>query len=314
MRVDRRRFFVLSSGVLAAAPLVRAVGRLEPGLSEAQAPAWKPLFTDVRRNVGVFTARGGTIGWLLNADGVVAIDTQYPDSAKACVDGLRAKAGGRQIDLVINTHHHIDHTGGNAVFRAGARRIVAQAGVPALQRTVAAATTGADTPVVADATFEHTWSDRVGDERVTASYDGPGHTGADAVVHFERAHVVHMGDLLWLERHPRIDRPAGASIANWITILEKTAKAYPGDTIFVAGHAKDGVPVTADRAAVLRFRDYFDAVMTLARREIGRGQSRDAVIATTTLPGFEAFQTSGAALSLAGALGAAFDELTARPR
>ena len=54
-------------------------------------------------------------------------------------------------------------------------------------------------------------------------------------------------------------------------ILEKVAKDMPADTIFIAGHAKDGLPATVDRKAVLRFRDYFDAVLTLARKGDRRG-------------------------------------------
>jgi cyclase len=314
MKIDRRQFIVVSSGALAVTPFARA---LAAGQAPAQAPAQAapppavPKFEDVRRNVGVFTMRGGTIGWLVNKDAVLVVDTQYPDTAKTCFDGLKQKTAGRPLDLVINTHHHADHTGGNAVFRAEAKKLVAQARVPELQRTVAAATPNSPAPVVADATFEKTWSEKFGDETVTAQYNGPGHTGGDALVHFERAHVVHMGDLLFHERHPRVDRPAGASIQNWIKILDKVVKDMPADTIFIAGHSKEGLPVAVDRKAVLRFRDYFDAVLTTVRKGVAQGQTKEAVAATVALPGFEGYQ-GGGALTLAGVLGVAFDELTAK--
>jgi hypothetical protein len=121
-----------------------------------------------------------------------------------------------------------------------------------------------------------------------------------------------MGDLLFHEFHPRVDRAAGASIQNWIKILEKVAKDMPGDTIYVAGHAKTGLAPTVDRKAVLRFRDYFDAVLALTRKSIAQGQTKEALTATPTLPGFDGYQTSGTALSLAGVLGVAYDELTAK--
>lgn len=314
MKIDRRQFIVVSSGALAVTPFARA---LAAGQAPAQPPAQAaappavPKFEDVRRNVGVFTMRGGTIGWLVNKDAALVVDTQYPDTAKTCLDGLKQKTAGRPLDLVINTHHHADHTGGNAVFRAEAKKLVAQARVPELQRTVAAATPNSPAPVVADATFEKTWSEKFGDETVTAQYNGPGHTGGDALVHFERAQVVHMGDLLFHERHPRVDRPAGASIQNWIKILEKVVKDMPADTIFIAGHSKEGLPVSVDRKAVLRFRDYFDAVLTTVRKGVAQGQTKEAVAATVALPGFEAYQ-GGGALTLAGVLGVAFDELTAK--
>src|SRR5436190_23243387 len=131
MKIDRRQFIALSSGALAVSPFARASGAQAPAQTPAQAqPPAVPKFEDVRRNVGIFTMRGGTIGWLINKDAALAIDTQFPDTAKTCVDGLKQKAAGRGLDLVINTHHHGDHTGGNAVFRAEAKKLVAQAGVP----------------------------------------------------------------------------------------------------------------------------------------------------------------------------------------
>jgi len=316
MKIDRRQFIAASSAAFAISPLARAIGAQAPAAPAAPAaqtpPPAAPKFEDVRRNVGLFTMRGGTIGWLVNRGAVLVVDTQFPDSAKVCLDGLKQKAANRQVDLIFNTHHHGDHTGGNAIFRAEAKRLIAQARVPDLLRQVAA-TAAANTPAptLPDATFDQTWSQDFGDEKVTARYDGPGHTGGDSMIHFERAHVVHMGDLLFHERHPRVDRPAGASIQNWLKILERTTKDLPADTIYIAGHAKEGLPVTVDRKAVLRFRDYFDAVLTLTRKGIAAGQTKDALSATATLPGFESYQ-GGGALTLGGVLAAAFDELSAR--
>jgi glyoxylase-like metal-dependent hydrolase (beta-lactamase superfamily II) len=309
MQLDRRQFFVLSSAALATSPLARLFAQA-PAQATATPPV-TPVFTNVRRNVGIFTARGGTIGWLINKDGVLVVDTQYPDTAPMCVDGLKQKTG-RGIDVVFNTHHHADHTGGNGVFKAVTKKIVAHSRVPDLLKMVAAtAPAGAPPVVFPDATFDKAWGEKIGDERITATYNGPGHTGGDAIVHFQKAHVVHMGDLLFHERHPRVDRPAGASMQNWIVILEKTAKDFPADTIFLAGHAKDGIQPAVDRKAVLRFRDYLTAVLTLTRGEIARGQSKDAIAATASLPGFESYQ-GGGGLTLKGVLESAYDELTAR--
>ena len=311
MQLGRRQFFVLSSAAFAASPLARLIAQVAPA---AQAPAQPPTvvttFTDIRRNVGIFTARGGTIGWLVNKDGVLVVDTQYADTGKICLDGLKQKSA-RGIDLVINTHHHADHTGGNGVFRTDSKKIVAHAKVPDLLRMVAAATPSAAPPVFPDATFETSWSANIGDETVTAWYHGPGHTSGDAIVHFEKAHVVHMGDLLFHERHPRVDRPAGASIQNWVTILETAAKTFPADTIYIAGHAKDGVAPSVDRAAVQHFRDYLVALLAFTKKQIAGGASKEQIAATASLPGFEGYQGSGV-LTLKGALESAYDELTAR--
>lgn len=304
--VDRRQFLLLSSAGLAALPFATLAAQTA---APRTPPPLKTAFVDLRRNVGYFTGRGGTIGWLINRDAVVAIDTQYPDSARVCVDGLKQEAG-RGFDLVINTHHHIDHTGGNGVFKPDAKRLVAQKGVPGLQRMVASQTPNAAEPVVADETFDADWKDRAGDEQLIAWYDGPAHTGADAYVHFVHANVVHMGDLIWIERHPRVDRPAGASIQNWVKVLERSERDMPPDAIFIAGHAKDGMAPTTRRAYLLRQRDYFDAVLTTTRKGIAAGQSKAAIQAAPALAGFDHFQSSPG-LSLSDVLGVAYDELTA---
>lgn len=306
--MHRRQFIALSSAAVASTAVSRAFGAVQAP------PAAQPRFEAIRRDVGFFTARGGTIGWFMSKAGVVTVDTQFPDTARVCVDGLRERAGGRGIDLAFNTHHHGDHTGGNAIFREAAKKLVAHVRVPELQKTASAqAPAGAAAPpaapVVADATFTDTWSETLGAERVTARHYGPGHTGGDAVIHFEQAQVVHMGDLFFHELHPRVDRPSGASIRNWMRTLETVGKEMDNATIYIAGHARPGLPVTTGRKELLRLRDYFDAVLTTTQQAIAKGQSKEEFTKLTSLPGFESHQSSGTILSLSGVLGAAYEEL-----
>lgn len=300
MSATRRRFILLSSAALGAVPLAR--------LGAWQAPAGPATrFETIRRNVGYFTGKGGTIGWLVNANAVVVVDTQFPDTAKICLDGLSERSA-RGVDLLFNTHHHGDHTAGNGVFRARAKRIVAHARVPELQKAAAQANSPA--PVTADATFDRTWGEDAGDERVHARHDGPAHTGGDAVVIFERAEVAHMGDLLFHEMHPFVDRPSGASIQNWMAVLETVMKTLPASTTYIAGHAKPGLPVTHARTALARQRDYFEAVLAHTRKGIQAGQSREELGKTGSLPGFEGYHSSPPRLTLGFVLGVAYDELT----
>jgi len=305
--ISRRQFLATSSALLAAMPARHLLAQ-QPA---AATPPADTAFQTIRGEVGYFTERGGTIGWLSTPDALVVVDTQYADTAAICLDGLPGRKG-RTIDRVFNTHHHADHTGGNGVFRKVSTKIVAQTHVPELQR--AAYATSKDAQVYADSTFDTTWSETVGKERVTASFRGPGHTGGDSIVHFEHADIVHLADLLWIDVHPFVDRPGGASIDNWITILEQVSKAMPAATTYIAGHAQRGLPVTADRKALARQHDYFDAALTHARDGIAARKSRDEIVALPALPGFESYQALIPRLSLAATLGAAYDELTAAPR
>jgi hypothetical protein len=72
---SRRTFLKQLGAAVAAAPYVSS---LAPTLAQADG------FTALRRGVGTFRQRGGTIGWLLTDDGIVVVDTQYPESAPDC--------------------------------------------------------------------------------------------------------------------------------------------------------------------------------------------------------------------------------------
>ena len=93
----------------------------------------------------------------------------------------------------------------------------------------------------ADATFKDTWQVDFGGETVHVRYFGPGHTSGDAVIFFEKANIIHAGDLLFRRVHPRVDSAAGASVVNWESILSKMVGAHGNDTAFIFGHGKDGV-------------------------------------------------------------------------
>jgi len=268
-------------------------------------------FAMVRADVGTFTAQGGTIGWLVNQDAVVVVDTQYARSAPLCLEGLKERSGGRTIDLVFNTHHHADHTGGNGVFQPVSKKIVAHARVPALMKQFNVQP-NAPEPVLPSATFDNTWSEQMGRETVSAKHHGPAHTGADAVLHFERANVVHMGDLLWLDLHPRVDRPAGASIQNWLRTLETVSKAMSHEAVFIAGHARAGLPVAVKGDAIVRQRNYFDAILAHVRKGVADKKSQEEIVAVEALPGFEGVQAINATINLKAVLTAAYEELTAK--
>lgn len=298
--VTRRQF--LETSALAA-----ALGLTSRELRAQPAPV-TGTFTALRGNAGIFSGRGGTIGWLMAPDGVVIVDTQFPDTAQQCLDGVKAKAT-RPIDLLVNTHHHGDHTGGNGVFKPHVGAIVAHRNVPGLQQKAASGAPGGQVPAVADKTYETSWQQALGKETLRLKHYGPAHTGGDSVVTFVNANVVHMGDLMFNKRHPFIDRPSGASIRNWITVLESTVKDHAPDTIYIFGHAKDGLPATGDSSHLLGMRDYLTAVLDTTKKAIDAGKSKEETQKLGPLPKFEDYMEAPPRLTLAFVLGVAYDEL-----
>ena len=275
-----------------------------------------PVFKPLRRGVGYFTARGGTVGWLVSKSALAAVDTQYPDTAKLFLEGLPER-GGRPFDLLFNTHHHGDHTAGNLAFKqtgavAAETTIVAHKNVPDLQRAAATENNSLDQQVFAATLFETDWKGKLGDETVRAYHFGPAHTGGDAVLHFEKANVVHVGDLVFNRLYPFIDRESGASITGWMSVMEKlhTQFAGGGETIFIFGHGKPTVGVTGSGKELLEMRDYLDGLLEFVRKEIAAGKSKEEILKTEKLPGFEPYDDPKPN-RLGQNLTAAFDELTA---
>lgn len=286
-----RREFIATSAAAAAAGAVS-----HPSLLRAwQAQQAAAVFTPIRRNVGFFTMRGGTIGWLVNSGAVVCVDSQFPAEATACLTGLKERAGGRTVDVLLNTHHHGDHSGGNISFRGAVKKVVAHAKADEHMRNPPGAQAPAD-QLYPDTTFTDSWAADVGDERVRARHYGRAHTSGDAVITFERANVAHMGDLMFSQRHPVVDRAAGATLRGWMTVLERTTRDHAADTIYIFGHANTGLPVTGNAADLGKFRDYIGAVLNFVEAQHRAGKSRDEILAMRDpLTGYEAYGRFGQA-------------------
>ena len=302
MKLSRRDFLATSPVALGAIP--HAFGQTPS--APAAPPPTETSFDPLRGNVGIFTGRGGTIGMLVAPDGVVVVDTQFADTAKIALGNLK-QMNPRPVDVLINTHHHGDHTSGNGVFRPSAARHVAHRNVPALQKAQAAAAKSEAQQAYADTTYDTTWSAKLGAETVSLKYYGPGHTSGDSVVTFQHANVVHMGDLMFYVRHPRVDRAAGASIKNWIVTLETVTKEHPADTIYIAGHSKVNLPVTVTRLELLKFRDYFSGLLGYVQKGIASGKPAAEIVKVASVPGFPDYEGNPE-----GTIQAAYDELTAK--
>jgi hypothetical protein len=113
-----------------------------------------------------------------------------------------------------------------------------------------------------------------------------------------------MGDLMSHLRHPRVDRPAGASIRNWLVTLEKVVKDHNADSVYIFGHSRVGAPVTGSSKDLLALRDYFSAMLDYVRKGSAAGRPAEEIV-KGGLPAFAEHEG-------APALQVAYDELTAK--
>ena len=298
----QRRSFLRNTGLTAAGLL--ALSSKDLMASFLQQPAYKIKM--LRSDIGIFTERGGTIGFYQSKDGYAVIDSQFPDQSKHLIDELK-KMKEMPFKFLINTHHHGDHTGGNISFKDIAEHVVGHENCLINYKRVAEQSKTTDKQLFQDITFGDTWKQKIGKERIRSYYFGPAHTNGDAIIHFENANIAHMGDLLFNQLAPFIDRSAGANIKNWIQVLQKAQKIFNNDTLFIFGHAADPEKVTGGKTELADFQDYLEKLLAFVDGEIKAGKSKDAIIKVKEIPGVS-WKNSGAERSLT----AAYDELTSK--
>lgn len=261
----------------------------------------------LRNNVGIFTERGGTIGFLLSGDGIVVIDAQFPDTAQHLIDDLK-KRSSQPFRYLLNTHHHGDHTAGNIAFKNLVEHVVAHENSLANQKAVAERNNSLDKQLLPDQVFGEDWKLKMGDESIKAEYYGAGHTNGDAIYHFEKANIIHMGDLMFNKRHPFVDRSAGANIRQWIKDLDKVVKKADNDTIIIFGHSLNPGEETGTTEDVKKFQDYLGKVLSFAEQEIRKGVSKEEFVKNTSVPGVTEWTGQG----IERPLTAAYEELTSK--
>jgi len=266
---------------------------------------WK--ITMLRNDVGIFTEKGGTIGFLLHKSGIVVVDSQFPEQSQHLITELKKKSE-QPFKLLINTHHHGDHSSGNISFKGIVEHVLAHENSKKNQEVSAKAQKTEDKQLYPDQTYTDTWCEKAGKENICLYYYGAGHTNGDSFIHFEHANIVHCGDLVFNRRHPYVDRGAGANMKSWIQVLDKAINKFDKKTIYVFGHSGTGYEITGNTDDLEKFRDYIGNTLKFTESEIKAGKSKDDILKATSIPGSEEWKGDG----IQRPLGAAYDELTAK--
>ena len=266
---------------------------------------WK--ITMLRNDVGIFTERGGTIAFLLNKKGIAVVDTQFPEQSQHLINELKKKTE-KPFKVLINTHHHGDHSSGNISFKGITEHVLAHANSKINQENSAKQNKSEDKQLYPDQTYTDTWCQKIGKETICLHYFGAGHTNGDSLIHFEHANIVHLGDLLFNRRHPNVDRGAGANMKSWMQVLDKALAKFDNQTLYVFGHSGTGYEVTGKADDLRAFRDYLGNVLKFTDEQIKAGKTKEEILKATSVPGSDQWKGDG----INKPLQAAYEELTAK--
>jgi glyoxylase-like metal-dependent hydrolase (beta-lactamase superfamily II) len=165
---------------------------------------------------------------LITNDGVLLVDDKF-DIDHAGIMAELKKITDKPVKYVINTHHHADHSGGNAKFQAMDAKIVASQ--EAREQMVVA-----NQPGLPDIVIEHHAHIFLGGKNVALYHFGRSHTNGDVVVLFGADRVLAAGDMYTNgdDVPELIDYGGGGSATEWPNTL-RSALQLDFDTV-VPGH------------------------------------------------------------------------------
>lgn len=240
-------------------------------------------------NLFVLRGGGGNTAAFVTATGVVVVDTKLPGWGQPIIDKIRELTG-KPVTMIVNTHTHGDHVGGNVEFpatvdivahentRANMDRMQSPPGMGPAQppaQTIQA-NKGKGLPT-------RTFTDRLtlgeGSDRVDLYYFGRGHTNGDALVVFPALQTMHAGDLFPGKNPPFIDTNNGGSGVEYPETLTKVHAGVPNVTAIITGHST--VMRWDDLKEFAEFnRDFLNAV----REAKKAGKTVDEIAGSWTVP------------------------------
>lgn len=238
--------------------------------------------TDLGSGAYMLTGQGGNIGVLTGDDGVFVIDSQFANIAPQNLAKIKEISGGSPT-ILVNTHWHGDHTGGNANFGA---TIIAHDNVRArvsTDQTLVLLGNERNSPAAEPAawpviTFDDDLTLHLNGQTIRVVHLPAAHTDGDAMIMMEEANVLHLGDVFFNARFPFIDVSTGGTLAGYIAALNVAYEVANDETKVIPGH---GALATKEdiAASITMLEGVRDAVQT-ARSE---GMDADDAVAAGIL-------------------------------
>ena len=238
---------------------------------------------------------GGNIAVLRGPDGLFVVDSGVPMLQE--VFEKTRPVGSKPVSVLINTHWHFDHSGGNEVFaRAGAVIVATDATRERLshdQYSEAFKLTTPASPAVArpSVTFDE-GALHVGDETVHLSAVPPAHTDGDLFIHFKTRDVIHTGDLFSNGFYPNIDASSGGWIGGMIAAADRILKLAGPNTKIIPGHGPLATKedLAAFRKMLVTLHDRLSPMLDAGKTT--RRPSTQSRRRTSTRPGAKASSTA----------------------
>lgn len=227
-------------------------------------------------HIYVLIGPGGNIGVSIGDDGVFVIDDKYAPLAPKVEAAIKALTD-KNLRFLVNTHHHGDHTGGNASMEKLGATIIAHDNVRQHLEMDShdSMNQNEGLPII---TFNDKLSVYINGEKVSVFHVDHAHTDGDAMLYFTESNVLHTGDVYFNGMYPFIDLNSGGSIDGYIEAVKQGLSGINDATIIIPGHGK-----MSNKAEYKVFLTMLEILRTNVLAEIQKGKTEDEVAANTLI-------------------------------
>jgi cyclase len=239
------------------------------------------------RTGNVTIPASGTSLALVTGTGVILVDSKLPGSGAALLEAVRGISD-KPVTMIINTHTHGDHVGGNPDFPSTVD-VIAQETTAALMREWRPVSGGQPEPNLfagkngqglPTRTFRERMKIGQGKEEIDLYFFGPAHTGGDTWVVFPLLRVVHTGDVFALKTFPIIDTNNGGNPTEYARTISKALSALSEIDTVVTGHS----PVPLSMADLRLYREFVDEFVQSMREAKRAGKSAEEYSVSWRVP------------------------------
>tara|TARA_R110002072_G_scaffold142804_4_gene288373 strand:- start:26683 stop:27576 length:894 start_codon:yes stop_codon:yes gene_type:complete len=204
--------------------------------------------TKVQGNVYIYQGKGGNIGLNIGTDGIFMIDDQFATETEQLLSEVK-KVSTKPIEFLVNTHHHGDHTGGNANMNSNGTLIFSHDNVRSRLESMKNEE-GFDAKTLPIITFSSEMNFHYNGEKIRVFHMHNAHTDGDAMVYFPKSNVLHTGDIFFNGKYPYIDIENGGTVDGTLNALKRVLEEVINeDTKIIPGHGPVGSKKDVDLAA-----------------------------------------------------------------
>ena len=223
----------------------------------------------------VIIGGGGNIGVLVTEEGVALVDDKFDRDVENILAKVKSVTD-RPVRYVVNTHHHGDHSGGNA-------KLLAQAEI-VMHKNARANVLKNSQPGASRLTYAKEASLYLGGKEIRVMHFGRAHTNGDSVIYFPHRKVIHTGDM-FIRGAPFIDYANGGSALAWDRTISQVLQ-LDFDTV-IPGHGPVG-----KRTDIAKWRADYELFRTRFRAIKRSGKSAEEIQAEISFEGMTGWNWS----------------------